>query len=185
MQTIATVTWVMVACWLLSPLTAMAAEESEAVRVAVFDFELIDTSLGGETRGADPAEAARLDMLGEHLRRFFAAAPGVALADTGVLRDSAAGPKLHACNGCAGKLAAEAGADLAVTGTVQKVSNLILNINIYVEDVATGKMVQAASADIRGNTDQSWCRGLKWLIKNRLMSFAPGGSEATSPTCAP
>jgi hypothetical protein len=162
----------MVAYLALSPLAGVAAEETDAVRVAVFDFELIDTSIEGETRGEDPAEALRLEMMGEQLRRFFQAAPGIELADTGGLREGAAGPELHACNGCAGKLAAEAGADLAVTGTVQKVSNLILNINVYVEDVASGKLVQAASADIRGNTDQSWLRGLQWLIKNRLANFA-------------
>ena len=32
------------------------------------------------------------------------------------------------------------GADLAITGVVQKVSNLILNINIYVRDVHTGRL---------------------------------------------
>ena len=181
MQTNAAVTWAIVACLLLSPLTVMAAEESEVVRVAVFDFELIDTSLQGELRGAEQEEAARLAMLGEQLREFFAAAPGVWLADIEQVRDSATDRKLHACSGCAGKLAAHLGADLAVTGTVQKVSNLILNINIYIQDVATGNVVQRASADIRGNTDESWRRGLQWLIKNRLMSFAPDTSEATIP----
>ena len=184
MHRVGAVTGAIIACLLLSQFTAAAAEEADAVRVAVFDFELIDPSLEGETRGEDPAEAARLERLGEQLRRFLAAAPGVALADTGGLRESTAGPKLHACNGCAGKLAAEIGADLAVTGTVQKVSNLILNINVYVEDVASGNLVLAASADIRGNTDQSWCRGLRWLIKNRLMRVAPG-AEAPGPGCAP
>ena len=52
---------------------------------------------------------------------------------------------------------------------MQKVSNLILNINIYVRNVETGKMVSAASADIRGNTDQSWKRGVSYLVRNRLL----------------
>ena len=43
---------------------------------------------------------------------------------------------------------------------MQKVSNLILNINIYVRDAETGDLVAAASADIRGNTDKSWSRGV-------------------------
>ena len=53
-----------------------------------------------------------------------------------------------------------------MTGTVQKVSNLILNINLYVMD-ADGEE-RAHSADIRGNTDEAWRRGLDWLIRNRL-----------------
>jgi hypothetical protein len=47
---------------------------------------------------------------------------------------------------------------------VQKISNLILNINLRVEDVATGKAVFQRSVDIRGNTDLSWRRGVKSLV---------------------
>jgi hypothetical protein len=44
-----------------------------------------------------------------------------------------------------------------------------LNINIYVRSVETGKVVQFAGADIRGNTDKSWTRGVSWLVRNRLL----------------
>jgi hypothetical protein len=47
---------------------------------------------------------------------------------------------------------------------VQKVSNLILNINLRVEDVASGGTVFQRSVDIRGNTDQSWLHGVTALI---------------------
>jgi hypothetical protein len=56
---------------------------------------------------------------------------------------------------------------------VQKVSNLILNINLYVRDVATTKMLKVGSVDIRGNTDESWFRGLRYLVKNRMYKTAP------------
>jgi hypothetical protein len=65
-------------------------------------------------------------------------------------------------------LAAELSADWAVTSTIQKVSNLTLNMDIYVRDVESGELVQVTSAVIRGNTDESWRRGLDWLIRNRL-----------------
>jgi Protein of unknown function (DUF2380) len=48
---------------------------------------------------------------------------------------------------------------------VQKVSNLIININLRIEDVATGKAVFQRSVDIRGNTDLSWQRGVKALAE--------------------
>jgi hypothetical protein len=53
---------------------------------------------------------------------------------------------------------------------VQKVSNLILNINIYLRDARDDRMLQAMSADIRGNTDESWSRGLSYLIRNKLLA---------------
>ena len=66
------------------------------------------------------------------------------------------------------RLAQRIGAELAITGTVQKVSNLILNMNIYVRDAT----IAAMSADMRGNTDETWSRTLNWLVHNRLL--APG-----------
>ncbi len=77
---------------------------------------------------------------------------------------------LYKCNGCEADLAKTAGAELAMTATVQKVSNLILNLNIYLREAGTGKLVRAMSVDIRGNTDETWLRGIRWLVKNRLLA---------------
>jgi hypothetical protein len=52
---------------------------------------------------------------------------------------------------------------------VQKVSNLILNINLYTEDVQTGRIEFAHSVDIRGNTDESWRHGLNYMIRNYVL----------------
>jgi hypothetical protein len=48
---------------------------------------------------------------------------------------------------------------------VQKVSNLILNLNI---EVSTSKeqTVYMTSVDIRGNTDEAWLRGVRRLVDN-------------------
>ena len=72
------------------------------------------------------------------------------------------------CNGCAEEYAKKLGADVAVTGEIQKVSNLILNINIYVKDLRGNKPEQAYSVDIRGDNDTSFDRGLRYLVKNNL-----------------
>ena len=65
---------------------------------------------------------------------------------------------------------ARAGADLAAWGTVRKVSNLILSINVYLIDARTGERVFARSVDIRGNTDDSWRHGLRYLVRNYLLA---------------
>jgi Protein of unknown function (DUF2380) len=72
----------------------------------------------------------------------------------------------QAANNAGGRI----GAELAITGTVQKVSNLILNMNIYVRDASSGATIAAMSADMRGNTDESWSRTLDWLVRNRLLA---------------
>ena len=75
---------------------------------------------------------------------------------------------LRGCNGCELKLAAGIDADLAGLGWVQKVSNLILNINLQVREVASGRLVYAGTVDIRGNTDESWQRGVRYLLERRV-----------------
>jgi hypothetical protein len=62
------------------------------------------------------------------------------------------------------------GAQLVVIPWVQKVSNLILNINVTILDAATGRVVAGGSVDIRGNTDESWSRGLSYLARERLLA---------------
>ena len=59
-----------------------------------------------------------------------------------------------------------AGVDRVARCWVQKVSELILNINIEVLDAATDKTVYAKSVDIRGNTDEAWLRGVRRLVDN-------------------
>jgi hypothetical protein len=144
---------------------------ANAQTVAVFDFELIDTSLEGEIRGVRPDEQARLGQLSSQLRERLKDSGRFSLVDIAPVAAEARASNLQGCGGCDTRLAGRVGAELSITGTVQKVSNLILNMNIYVRDASSGATLAAMSADMRGNTDESWFRTLDWLIRNRL--FAP------------
>jgi len=139
-------------------------------KAAVFDFELVDTSLEGATNGPRADEEARLQRAGDQLRQRLSQSGKFTIVDTAPLAAEAHGSNLQACGGCDVDFARKLGADLAITGTVQKVSNLILNMNIYVRDATTGKPIAAMSADFRGNTDESWSRALDYLVRNRLLA---------------
>ena len=143
-----------------------------AQSVAVFDFELIDTSLEGETNGLRADEQTRLIRLSDQLRQRLRESGRFTLLDVTPVAGDAQASNLQACGGCDTRLAKRIGAELAITGTVQKVSNLILNMNIYVRDASSGATIVAMSADMRGNTDETWSRTLDWLVRNRLL--APG-----------
>jgi Protein of unknown function (DUF2380) len=150
---------VAVAAVLTVPTAARAAG-----RLALFDFGLANTSME-PTR---PDELARLAMLKE-VAAAELAERGFAIVDTApVAAEVAKVSALHDCNGCELDLARGLGAELAGVGWVQKVSNLILNLNFQVRDVATGTLVHAGSVDIRGNTDESWRRGVTYLINRRI-----------------
>ena len=80
---------------------------------------------------------------------------------------------LRTCDGCDADFANQLGADFAVSGWVQKVSNLILNMNIMVRDAKTGRVISLRSVDMRGNTDETWSRAIDWLVHHDLL--APPG----------
>ncbi|MGY3444114.1 MULTISPECIES: DUF3280 domain-containing protein [unclassified Bradyrhizobium] len=154
----------------VSLLVMSAAVRAEPPKLAVFDFEMIDTSLQGEVNGPRTDEQARLLRAGDQVRKELADSGKFRVLDIAPVNVAAHGSNLQACGGCDVKLAGQLGADLAMTGVVQKVSNLILNINLYLRDVHTGQLVAAASADMRGNTDESWSRATDYLVRNRLLA---------------
>jgi hypothetical protein len=143
------------------------AKGKDRPRVAFFGFELINTSLEPATQ----AEVERLHLLDSLLRETLTASGGFEMVEIppDTAKEIASGASISNCNGCQRKLAQRLGADWAAWGAVQKVSNLILNINVYMENISSGKMEFARSVDIRGNTDESWRRGLDYLLRNYLL----------------
>ncbi len=146
----------------------LAGAEAYAIpRVAFFGFDLINTSL----EPANPLEDRRRQMLDDLLREKLNASGRFKIVSIppDMQREIADGPAIRNCNGCQRDFAKRVGADLAAWGTVQKVSNLILNINVYMEDAQTGKMNFMKSVDIRGNTDESWRHGLDYMLRNYIL----------------
>ena len=80
----------------------------------------------------------------------------------------AAGQPVGNCGGCDVDFGKAAGANTIAWVRVQKISNLIMNMNVYVADVATNKFLFLHSVDIRGNTDESWSRSMSYLLKNYM-----------------
>lgn len=152
-------------------LSASLAAAAEPVGVVIFDFELIDTSLEGEMRGRDPAETERLDRLTGALREAFAAQDGYRIIDVTPARaELDALPALDSCNRCATSVASKLGADVAVTAFVRKISTLVLYLGVTVYDVETGAVRKRETVSIRGNTDESWLHGLRFLVRERLFT---------------
>jgi hypothetical protein len=151
--------------FLFLALFATAAVAQEPPRVAVFNFSLINTSGAADT----PEELARLARLNTQLQKGLSANGRYVVLGVAPVRGQLANVQsIRGCNGCELDFAKQLGAQIAAYGWVQKVSNLILNINVVIEDANTGKVLKADSVDIRGNTDDSWTRGLRYLLNERL-----------------
>lgn len=138
-------------------------------KLAVFDLELIDTSVEGD---APPPKAVqdRAMRAGEQLRGELAKSGKFEIVDIALVNAAAHDSNLQACGGCDVEFARQLGADLALTGVVRKISNLILNISLFVRDVSSGRLVAAMNADMRGDTDESWSRTTNYLVRNRLLA---------------
>lgn len=154
---------------LAAVLVAAIPRPASSATVAVFPFELINTGIE-PTR---PDEEARLRELNALLRDALSG-QGIEPVDlTPVQGALATISSLRGCNGCELDLAKEIGAEAAMLGWVQKVSNLILNINLQMREVASGRLLAGGSVDIRGNTDRSWERGLRALLRRVLPAASP------------
>jgi uncharacterized protein DUF2380 len=149
-------------------LASAAHAATAAAPTAFFGFRMINSSLEETT----PEEMRRLAMLEDILRSKLKASGRYRIVDIPkeVQAKIAAGPAIGECNGCEVELGKQLGAERILWGTVQKVSNLILNLNVYMGDVSTGQMTFIKSVDIRGNTDESWTTGLNYLIRNYMLA---------------
>ena len=142
---------------------------ADPLKAAVFDFELVDTSLDGEMNGTSEAELQRVGLIGQRLREALDASERYQVVDIAPVREASLQSNLQACGACDRRFSEQLGADVSVTGVVHKVSNLILNMSISVRDVQSGKFTEAYNVDFRSNSDDSWMRAVNWLLKNRLL----------------
>jgi hypothetical protein len=155
---------------ILLALTIAVPTLADPPKLAVFDFELLDTSLQGQMDGRRRDEHERLMRAGEQLRKELAESGKFQLLDILPVNAAAHDSNLQACGGCDVHFAQQLGADLYITGVVQKVSELILIMSIYVRDAHTGHLVSAMNAHLRGNSDETWSRATTYLLHNRLLA---------------
>ncbi|WP_147182111.1 MULTISPECIES: DUF3280 domain-containing protein [Alphaproteobacteria] len=155
----------------LTPVLALAALDKplmRGARVAFLGITFIDTSTEGAYNGERPDQTARTRLLEETTRQRFRDEGFVILANDPIAEELARTTNPADCYGCELRMAERLGADYVLVGEVQKVSNLILSMNLVLTDVKTGVTLRALAVDIRSNTDESWLRGINYIMKNHF-----------------
>jgi hypothetical protein len=158
-----------------SPVPADAARSAPGPQAApalrtlvVLDFDLLDDHENPLTKAAQETRLhkARLqlqeELAGRELYRVLDPAPAEDLQRQ--LRAQQA--YMHRCDDCAAQIGRLLGADLVMQTWVQKVSELILNLNVQIYDVQAQKVILSKSVDMRGNDDVSWTRAVRFLIRD-------------------
>jgi len=136
--------------------------------LAVVDFQLVDdqnnslTKAAQEVRLRNATVQLQQELAQRQLYRIVDPAPSRELQSE--LR--AQQEFLYRCDDCAEQVGRQLDADLVMVTWVQKVSELILNLNVQIYDVRARKVIFSKSVDMRGNDDVSWSRGVHYLVRD-------------------
>lgn len=140
----------------------------ELPTLVVLDFELVDDQDNPLTKAA---QVIRLQRATAQLQQELAQRqlyrvidPEASAVRQRQLREQQA--YLYRCDDCAAQIGQLTGADLVMSTWVQKVSELILNLNVQVHDGRTGQVRLSKSVDLRGNEDESWRRAVRYLVRD-------------------
>ena len=147
-----------------------ASSAQAAQKMAIFPFDYHDVSQDGEMVPQSNAEdQRRLIMVADELKSLMQKDGRFEVLDLKpIAAEIEKASPFNQCNGCEVPIADKAGADLVVTGFVDKVSDALLSLQLFVRDVKKGELKQSMSVAVIGNTDELWLHGLHWLWRNKL-----------------
>lgn len=153
---------------LLLPFAARAEPAGRTgKKLLVLDFEIIDTSNEPVDQRAD--HARRLAGVRDAISSGLAARGTYDVVDRGAIQDDLdqilRQTYIRTCNGCETTLAKKAGADLVMTGVVNKVSTLILSLGVSITRASSGQLIYHQGFDFRGDNDQSYARAAKFFTE--------------------
>ena len=160
---------VVLCCWI-----GYAAAAAAPVKIAVFPFELEDFSpavkQGGTSQPVPSTEEALAQSTEEAKQQLLQSGRYSIIDTAGADLGAAKGQGLRNCGGCEADIAMKLGADQALIGVVTKISMMEYTVRIQVSDARNGEIVSRFATDFRMGADYSWSRGVRSLMKNRMLA---------------
>ena len=155
---------------LIGLILAITAPAIAAQKTAVFPFDIRDAEQEGEVVPVVNAEdLRRLKVVADELKLLLSKDSRYEVLELSAhAAEIEKASPFNKCDGCEIEIAKQAGADIAVSGFADKLSDALISLQLFVRDVKTGQMTRAMSAEIRGNTDELWLHGIRWLWRNRF-----------------
>ncbi len=154
--------------WGQATAPAVPASPVATRSLAVLDFELVDEQNNPATKAA---QVLRLQAATAQLQRELAERGLYQVVDPAPSADlqrhlRSQQEYLYRCDDCAAQVGKLLGTDLVMSTWVQKVSELILNLNVQIYDVKAQQLAFSKSVDMRGNDDVSWQRAVRFLVRD-------------------
>ena len=136
----------------------------------MFPFEIEDFSAAQE-QGSSPDVTTYLAQSTEEAKKQLAQSGRYTVVDTADADMGAAKEHgLRNCGGCEAAIAKKLGAEQALIGVVTKISMTEYNVRIQVSDAQSGAVVSRLATNLRMGTGDSWFRGVRSLMKNRMLA---------------
>jgi hypothetical protein len=152
------------------PLAGPASADPSRIKIAVFDFELDDSSAGAGIAGDPAADLVQLDRVTSEARRVISDSGRYGLVDVAsAAGDGVKSRSLRQCNGCEAAIALKLGADQSFVGVVTRISRTEYVVRFQIRDARTGASIIARQSDLRIGADYSWNRGAASLINSGLL----------------
>jgi hypothetical protein len=149
---------------------ALATAAPSRVGLAVFEFELEDTTAAALPAGIAGSDAAQLAELTAAVRELLAQSGRYHVIELGGIdADAVRTHRLRDCGGCEAAIALKLGADQSLIGVVRRVSRTEYTIGFQVRDARTGAAIARGDSGLRMGADYSWKRGAVRLISDRLL----------------
>src|SRR5262245_28313901 len=161
----------------MSSLAVASAQADEPVSIAVLSAELqndhaewVPTTNAERRRLAKIEDTFKSMLEASGKYKFVPVSPSI---QERISKDQ----KMGRCAGCEIQYGKDIGVSLVAWIEVQKVSELILNINVYMSNVDSGRPIFVKSVDLRGNTDESWQHSINFLVKRYILNPDQSGRK--------
>lgn len=150
------------------PLQAADAPASTPVKIAVFEFELVDAGPSAALLGKSTVAAASMQKVSEAARQELAQSGRYTVIDAAHDSPTPGDRPLHDCNGCEAGIALRLGAEQSLLGIVKVATQTDYYVVIQIRDARNGKLVDEQGANFAGS-EEGWASGVRMLIKHQLL----------------
>jgi hypothetical protein len=156
---------------IMLPIHASHAGEAAPIKIAVFAFELEDTSAGGGIVPQDDFDTSYLKQATEEAKRWLADSGRYSVIETSNLDDEPVkARKMRYCSGCIGPITQKLGAEQAMVGTITRINRTEYTLQIEFFDARTSASISNYYTNLRMGANYAWPRGVTWLMKNQILA---------------
>jgi hypothetical protein len=152
---------------LVPPEQAVPVATSAPIKLAIFDFELDDSSAAPSGTQSDVTELASTT---EAVRQLLTQSGRYLVVPIGGAdKDAVKSHTLRECGGCDANIALELGADQSLVGVIGRISRTEYTVSFAIRDARTGGIVAGGNSGLRMGANYSWSRGAARLIRDQLL----------------